>query len=70
MRETKAESSARELRVLQLLLIDGFQGLTHDALKFAAVAATGKEVDQDLGRIHFQDPGRVGEVTKLSVVSK
>ena len=49
MREAKAESSARELRVLQLLLIDGLKGLTHTAFKFAAVAATEKEVDQDLG---------------------
>jgi hypothetical protein len=49
VREAKAESSARELRVLQLLLIDGLKGLTHTAFKFAAVAATEKEVDQDLG---------------------
>ena len=49
VREAKAESSARELRVRQLPLIDGLEGLTHNAFKFAAVAATGKEVDQDLG---------------------
>ena len=49
MREAKAESSARELRVRQLPLIDGLEGLTYPALKFAAVAAPGKEVDQDLG---------------------
>ncbi len=49
VREAKAESSARELRVRQLPLIDGLKGLTHTAFKFAAVAATGKEVDQDLG---------------------
>ena len=49
MREAKAESAARELRVRQLLLIDGLEGLTHTAFKFAAVAATGQEVDQDLG---------------------
>ena len=42
VREAKAESSARELRVLQLPLIDGLEGLTHTAFKFAAVAATGK----------------------------
>ena len=49
VREAKAKSSARELRVLQLPLIDGLEGLIHPAFKFAAVAATGKEVDQDLG---------------------
>ena len=49
MREAKAESSAWGLRVRQLPLIDGLKGLTHTAFKFAAVAATGKEVDQDLG---------------------
>ena len=43
VREAKAESSSRELRVRQLLLIDGLEGLTHPAFKFAAVAATGKE---------------------------
>ena len=42
MREAKAKSSARELRVRQLPLIDGLEGLTHTAFKFAAVAATGK----------------------------
>ena len=42
VREAKAESSARELRVRQLPLIDGLEGLTHPAFKFAAVAATGK----------------------------
>ncbi len=49
VREAKAESSARELRVRQLPLIDGLEGLTHTALKFAAVGATGKDLDQDLG---------------------
>jgi hypothetical protein len=49
VREAKAESSARDLRVLHLPLIDGLEGLTHPAFKFAAVAATWKEVDQDLG---------------------
>ena len=49
VREAKAKSSARELRVRQLPLIDGLEGLTYPALKFAAVAAPGKEVDQDLG---------------------
>ena len=49
MREANAKSSARELRVLELPLIDGLEGLIHPAFKFAAVAATGQEVDQDLG---------------------
>ena len=49
VREAKAKSSARELRVRQLPLIDGLEGLTYPAFKFAAVAAPGKEVDQDLG---------------------
>ena len=49
MREAKAESAARDFRVLQSPLIDGLEGLIHPAFKFAAVAATGKEVDQDLG---------------------
>ena len=49
VREANAKSSARELRVLELPLIDGLEGLIHPAFKFAAVAATGKEVDQDLG---------------------
>ncbi len=45
MREAKAESPARELRELQLPLIDGLEGLTHTVFKFAAVAATEKESD-------------------------